>query len=374
MRLVYKFSLALFCLAISYASLHAEGLGEYNKTVKKEFAISSNGTVYLANKYGKVDVKTWDRNRVKLDILISVRTSSESNAQRVFNRININFSNTSNLVKAITEIEPKKSNSIFGIWGNDKSDYTIDYEIYLPVSCQLELNNKYGDVYIDKMNAPISINIAHGSFKIDGSSDDVRVDVKHSNGTLGTGKNVYFSIKHSNLKLIRAEDVEFSSKHSNISIEKANSIRCASKYDNYIIESARKIRNSGKYDNFEIGSVDEISISAKYTNLRALEVNQSIDFNMEHGGGTIRKLSRNFTDVQLDGRHSDFRIGLQSGTSFHLEALGEYAGIRYPSDLITTYELEKGNKHEVKGYMGNSNTKKKIRAGLSYGGLRITKD
>ena len=70
MRLVYKFSLALFCLAISYASLHAEGWGEYNKTVKKEFAISSNGTVYLANKYGKVDVKTWDRNRVKLDIRI----------------------------------------------------------------------------------------------------------------------------------------------------------------------------------------------------------------------------------------------------------------------------------------------------------------
>ena len=92
MRLVYKFSLALFCLAISYASLHAEGWGEYNKTVKKEFAISSNGTVYLANKYGKVDVKTWDRNRVKLDIRISVRTNSESNAQKVFNRINIQSS------------------------------------------------------------------------------------------------------------------------------------------------------------------------------------------------------------------------------------------------------------------------------------------
>ena len=374
MRLVYKFSLALFCLAISYTSLHAEGWGEYSKTVKKEFAISSNGTVYLANKYGKVDVKTWDRNRVKVDIRISVRTSSESNAQKVFNRISINFSNTSNLVKAITEITPKKSNSIFGSWSNDKSDYSIDYEIYLPMSCQLELSNKYGDVYIDKMSAPISLNIAHGSFNINGSFDDVRIDVKHSNGTLGAGKNVYFSIKHSNLKLIRAEDVELSSKHSNIKIEKANSIRCASKYDNYTIESARKIRNSGKYDNFEIGSVDEINISAKYTNVRALEVNQSIDFNVEYGSGNIRRLSRNFTDVQINGRYSDFKIGVQSGTSFQLEALGEYAGIRYPSDLITTYELEKGNKHEVKGYMGNSTTKNKIRAGLSYGGLRITKD
>jgi hypothetical protein len=374
MRLVYKFSLALFCLAISYASLHAEGWGEYNKTVKKEFAISSNGTVYLANKYGKVDVKTWDRNRVKLDIRISVRTNSESNAQKVFNRININFSNTSDLVKAITEIEPKKSNSIFGGWGNDKSDYTIDYEVYLPVSCQLELSNKYGDVYVDKMNAPIKLNIAHGSFKMDGSSDDVRVDVKHSNGTLGAGKNVYFSIKHSNLKLLRAEDVEFSSKHSNITIEKANSIRCSSKYDNYIIESAREIRNSGKYDNFEIGSVDEISVSAKYTSVKALKVNKSIDFNMEHGGGSIRKLSSDFTDVQLDGRHSDFRIGVEDGATFQLEALGEYAGIRYPSELTTTYEVEKGSKHEVKGYMGSSSASKKIRAGLSYGGLRITKE
>ncbi|MBK7338549.1 MAG: hypothetical protein IPJ00_21495 [Saprospirales bacterium] len=34
---------------------------EFNKTITKEYDISANGTTYLSNKYGKVDVKTWEK-------------------------------------------------------------------------------------------------------------------------------------------------------------------------------------------------------------------------------------------------------------------------------------------------------------------------
>ncbi|MCI5080827.1 MAG: hypothetical protein MRY78_04000 [Saprospiraceae bacterium] len=372
MRLVSKLSLALFCIAVSYASLHAEGWGEYNKTIKKDFAISVNGIVELSNKYGKVEVKTWDRNRVKLDIRITVRSNSEKSAQQVFDRIEINFTNTADLVKAITEIEPKKSTSFWGSWvSNDKSDYSIDYDVYLPPSINLEVSNKYGDLFIDEMSSPVSISIAHGNFKMDGSKDDVRLEVAHSNGTILRGKNVFFSAKHSNITLMQAGEVELSTKHSNVSIEQAKVVRCATKYDNYKISKTGELRNTGKYDNIEVGTVNDISVSAKYSQIKAMEVNNSVDFNLEHGGGNIRLLTRNFTEVQLDGRYSDFKIGIASGTDFRLDALGTYAGISYPRGLTPTYEVEKDNKHEVKGYRGNPNSKRKITAGLSYGGLKL---
>ena len=47
--------------------------GEFTKTIKREFDISANGTTYLSNKYGKIEVKTWDKNRVKIAVTIVVK-------------------------------------------------------------------------------------------------------------------------------------------------------------------------------------------------------------------------------------------------------------------------------------------------------------
>lgn len=82
---------------------------EFTKTVKKEFPINATGTVDLSNKYGKVDVHTWERDRVKIDVTIVVDARSESTAQEVFNRIQIDFSNDDSFVKAETSIETNKS-------------------------------------------------------------------------------------------------------------------------------------------------------------------------------------------------------------------------------------------------------------------------
>ncbi|MCB0582305.1 MAG: hypothetical protein KDD10_23705, partial [Phaeodactylibacter sp.] len=67
--------------------LRAGTCQEFSKVIKKEFAISQEGTLALSNKYGPVKVEGWDRQRVKLEVNIRVRASGEASAQRVFHRI-----------------------------------------------------------------------------------------------------------------------------------------------------------------------------------------------------------------------------------------------------------------------------------------------
>ena len=62
---------------------------EFTKNINKEFNISANGDVSLANKYGKVDLKTWSQNKVKIDITITVDARNQSNADDIFERIKI---------------------------------------------------------------------------------------------------------------------------------------------------------------------------------------------------------------------------------------------------------------------------------------------
>lgn len=45
----------------------------FTKNIKKEFSVSANGTCEISNMYGIVELKTWDKNRVKVDVLISIK-------------------------------------------------------------------------------------------------------------------------------------------------------------------------------------------------------------------------------------------------------------------------------------------------------------
>ena len=105
---------------------------EFSKTLKKEFAISPTGTTYLDNKYGKIEVKTWDQNRVRITATIKVKAGSQSAADAIFDRIAINFSSGEGYVKAQTNIEPNKKGWLQWSWfGSSSGDYSINYEVFL---------------------------------------------------------------------------------------------------------------------------------------------------------------------------------------------------------------------------------------------------
>ena len=94
MKLAYKISLVFLLAGLLVTGLQAKNhYQEFTKTIKKEFDITRDGTTNIKNKYGKVDIKTWDKNRVKIDVRIVVNARSEKSAQEVFDRIDIGFSN-----------------------------------------------------------------------------------------------------------------------------------------------------------------------------------------------------------------------------------------------------------------------------------------
>ncbi|MDV7393243.1 hypothetical protein RZS08_17860, partial [Arthrospira platensis SPKY1] len=103
MKPVYKL-LSLLALAFLLApySWAASPKAEYTKTIKREFPITPDGLTQFITKYGKLDLKTWDQDKVKVNVVIRVQARSEEEARNVFDRIRIDFTSSSNLVKAET--------------------------------------------------------------------------------------------------------------------------------------------------------------------------------------------------------------------------------------------------------------------------------
>ena len=345
---------------------------EFVKTVKEEFNIASDGQFTLKNKYGDVNINTWSDNKIKIEVTITVKAGTEKAAKEVFDRINIDFSNSNNYVTAETNIEDKKSKG-WSWWSSSSSyEFSIDYEVFMPKTNNLDLYNKYGHSYVGALHGAAKVSVKYGDIRMEEVQNDLDLSVGYGNGTIIKANNSDVVLSYGKLRFKNAADLDMETKYSKIYIDEAADVKCASKYDTYEIGQIKSFRNQGKYDNIEITSVETIDVLAKYSDFDIRTIKKRADFDMQYGGMAVETLGSDFSEVQLLGKYTEFKINVTPGTNFKLDAVTQYAGVRYPSTMQVVYEKEKGNSHEVEGYMGGDrSTPKLIKARLSYGGIKV---
>ncbi len=367
------FILSLFAFTLINIPANADsldGVQDFTKTIKKEFPINPNGIIALSNRYGRIEVKTWDRDRVKIDVTIVVKARSESDAQEVFNRIGVDFTNSDSYVKAETTIESSRTN-----WWNwrisTKSEFQINYEVFMPGSCGLDLSNKYGNSTVAEIRGKANVSVKYGDILMKGVGGNLNIMLGYGNGTIVKTNDVSADISYSRITFNAAKDVLLSSKYSKVNIENADDIRTESSYDQLNFLKARKVNVSSRYGNITLGTVENMSVSAKYTDYKIEELAGSGDFDLQYGGLSLTKLVRGFSSLNLVGKYSDFKIGVDPGASYTLDAVSSYAGITYPTGLKVSYEKDKNTSKEVKGTFGGSGSRGIIKASVNYGGLKI---
>jgi len=381
MKLAYKLGgvvFLLFLVGVICPSLAESGsffYREYTKTIKKEFGINADGLVSIYNKYGSIDVKTWDNNRVKIGITIIVEANNESQAQEVFDRINVDFTNSDSFVKAETKIGSQKRSSWWDSWSDDnKQDYKVQYEVFLPATNQLDLKMEYGDITAAKVENTAKINVKYGNFQLAGIGDNADINLEYGSGVLEQADDVTAQIRYAQFRCNAAKDIDINSEYSNITIERAEDVVCSTKYDNYELNQVREFRNDGKYDNLSIGNAETMVVNSQYTEVTAKRIVQNATLDLEFGGATIEQIARGFSTVNVNCNYADVRLQVENGASYRMEASADYAGISYPRNMEVTYERERGISHEVNGYVGTQNARSVIKARLDYGGLKVKHD
>ncbi len=369
---IFKINVLLCFLlsSISTISIAANELPgkktEYTKEIKKSFKIASDGTVDLSNKYGNINLKTWNKNEVSIAVTIKVNARNESAANDIFDRINIGFSNSNSLVSAETQIESQKSSW----WGDgDKGDFRIDYVVSMPESCNLDLANKYGDAFIAAIDGSADISIKYGNFDLEGVGKASKVYLGYGSGNIGSVKGLDADVNYSKFKVKKTDEVSLNTKYSKIYIDEATDIRSYSKYDTYDLGYIKSLRNEGKYDHYEIEGAESVRVESKYSQFEIEELSEEAKFDLRYGGFIIEDLKSGFSLVEVEGSHTNGKIYMEDKVAFRLEASCDYGSVKYPSDTNVSYENNRDSKHDVKGSRGSGGGL--IKANLSYGGLKV---
>jgi hypothetical protein len=344
---------------------------EFKKSINREFGTTADGMTALYNKYGKVNVNTWNNNSVKIDITIVVNANKQSEADRIFNRIHVNFTNTAGYVKAETIIDEQQGGWNWG-WNNSNSeDYQINYEVFMPIGNQMDLKNKYGDSYLSNMNGKLIAEIKYGNLRTENINSDCDLNLGYGKASFNKIGNLNGQVSYGEINLVESKDIQLDSKYSDMNFSKSNRLRLVSKYDDIEIGTVNDLRLQTKYSDVSVKNANSAYFTTQYTDIKVESLAEILDADMSYGGLVVGEMNKGFQSANLKGQYTDFVVSIGRGTNYKIDAEGSYADFQYPSSATIRQHEEKSSWESIRGFMGDENTKSFVKVKMNYGDLVI---
>lgn len=165
MTRMYKILLLVFLMPLAITATEKEGKYTKNKVLNKEFTVNADATLNLTNKYGSINIVTWEENKIVIKVSITTNGNDEDKVKTRLEQIDVEFSGNSNNVSAKTLIE--KSSRSWSIWGKSNNvSMEINYLVKMPITNNLDVNMDYGSITIDKLEGTSKIDCDYGSLHI----------------------------------------------------------------------------------------------------------------------------------------------------------------------------------------------------------------
>lgn len=356
MKSIYKYTLLFLLIpAISFANDYKKK-HEKSKTLNKSYNVSSNATVDIKNKYGSINVTTWNQNKVEISVKITVKGNDLGDVEEQLDDIDVNFSGTNSLVEAKTVFERRKNS--WNFWGkNKKISYQINYTVKMPVSNNVNLSNDYGSIYLDKIEGTANINCDYGKIEIGdllGKQSDINLDYC-SGSTVGSMKDGNINVDYSKITIDNAQNVKVNTDYSTVRFKNVESVNFNSDYGSVEAANAASITGNGDYTSIKIGTLSK-----------------NLKLNTDYGSIKVEKLMKGFESVVINSEYAGIKIGLEPGINFNFTVEVQYAGFKRDKDLVDMHKsIEKSSKKYYEGVHGNGKSTSKISIKSQYGGVSL---
>lgn len=319
----------LFLLLLPVIALADKGDAEFKKTIEKNFTVSNGATVEILNKYGRIVLRTWNKNEVKATIVVTGYGKSTSEAEDIAGMVDVESSNSSGAVKLVTSYNPRSGNKWLFSWGNkkDSKDYVkIDYEVYVPQSLsKLIIENQFGDVIADRLPFAADMRLNYCFY-----------DIREISGALTMNMN--YCQKG---KIGKAGKVNLKASYSNINSDRIDELVVRSNYSEYDIKSVGKIDIQSNYDNYRLNEAGKVFSKSNYTDFKINELQGEATMTLTYGNVDIKALTAGFKGTDFRLTYSDVKMGVSQRLAFQLDVVLSYGDLHLG-------ELELKNKNTIK--------------------------
>ena len=354
-KFISKLTLVLFLTPLLSFGINDGKKQEKSKILKKEYNVHVNATVSLNNKYGNLNIITWNKNRVEITVKITAKGNSLSAVERKLSSVDVHFNGNLNLVTAKTVFE---KSSKWNFWNNsNKVSYQINYTVKMPVTNNVKLQNDYGNILLNELNGKANISCDYGKImigKLNNSSNSISLDYC-SKSTINYIKNGKVNVDYSKLTIDEANDIKLSTDYSTLTFGKLKGLDF-----------------NADYGSITVNEADNIAGNSDYTGVRLGKIYKNVKLNADYGSIKIAELVKGFQNAYIDSEYTGINIGTRSTNNFNFKIDLEYAGFRFDKSHVDIYKrIEKSSEKYYEGVYGKGKTNSTLQIKSEYGSVQF---
>jgi len=322
-----------------------------SKSFSKAFPVDGSDKIILSNKYGEVQVKTWDKKEVKVDVEISAYSKSDNEAQKLLDGVSISATKTSDEVTFRTNMEGGNYGSGTRNGKSFRRELHVNYVLYLPATNSLSLSNQYGNVIMGNFSGPLYLNAQYGNFTAGHLlSDNNYISVQYGKAdiqelnkatlkqqygsglTIGTANTLDLNAQYATVKIgvVKGSALIKQQYGSGLSISSVDNIDLNAQYTSVNINTVKgNAKINQQYNNLTIGTVSKLDLTTQYTSTNIGTLNGDGKFNMDYNKLNIDEVTNACKTLNIDGDYLGITVTFNDNYNADFDVRTSYASFKY---------------------------------------------
>ena len=347
--LKYKTVVTLLVITGSSYAAPSDFTFRETKNFSRSYAVTDGVSVDVRNKYGQVIFSNWDKDSVKFEIEVISEGDKLSKVLENINGISVSFTGNKVYVEARTNWKNddgfirKSVNDIRrSLSGSLRVE--INYHVYIPRGADINVENRFGDVFMTDIEGTLNAEISHGNLRASSLNKIRRLKIRY-------GDVRFHSCKYATID----------AGYGNVEIEECKELNLTGTSTEIVLGKIEDLNLISKNDHIDIEEVDKLSGTLTITDLRINKLVNKADINSKLGSVRLKNINPSFTRIHLSGSYTSYTIitdsGMNSGFKVTMENGKEFI---YPKTVSIT-STDTIDKTEIyKGHIGTGGENKII--------------
>ena len=318
--------------------------------VDKKFHVVKNASLSVEHKFGQIRCKNWNESSISVKVTVSVEAANADKAQKIIDKIDIKLNGNQNGVT----VESEFSDRIFN--NNTNNEISIDIDIMMPEAVKLNLENQFGNTYIENVSASSNINVEYGSIEINALKSEL------NSLEIGFGE--------AKINYLHMGEIELS--YSSLSIGESSNLNIETSYSSFSIDEVEILEIENEGGGVDVGTVSEIELSSSFSDFNIDNLLQQVSAETDYGSLKILNISNDFSQVDINNTFGSVKLEFDSNASFNIEAEMEFCDLNYSgSEFNFSSKIIESNEKYYKGSVGSNPGKAKVHIESSFGSIII---
>jgi hypothetical protein len=351
----YKIIIILSLIILKFHTLSAQNDSETRSFIKT-LPVGRETILEVSNKYGTIQITPWNKDSAYIRAEVKAFAKDRSKLVKMFDGITVNINGTKLIVRAQTDFTSNINMLFESFKGMTSkiisydSHVEINYYINIPDYMNLNIENKYGDVYMENNTGEFKISISNGSFKANSLGKRSSITMLFCDANINSIGSGNIDASFSDLSIGETEDLSINSISSKYDIKKAGMISGESRRDKFFIENIGSLRGNAYFTDYKVNNVrKEISLSTRY------------------GSVSADLIEKGFESININSGYSDISLSFDPASSYNLDIRHINTFIVLPDKNIKSEQKalnEDKKEYITSGTVGKNpgNTKVKIDA------------